>query len=322
MDGRLRFADHLPYDTRHPILLPKGHAVTRLVIVDAHERLGHGTGVEHVLTELRSRFWIVKGRRMVRSVTEACTECRRRFSTKTGNQIMAPLPKSRLQSSLRAFENVGADYGGPFLTKQGRGKTRAKCYLCLFTFLTTRAVHLETSYSLDTDSFINAFTRMTSRRGTPTYVISDNGTNFVGAERELRELVESLDSDRIVQETTTYRPIDWKFNPPSAPHFGGVFEAMIKSAKKAIKAILGDADVTDEELHSAICGGTIVTFPAINLCEPNAHRGEWPLGRVIEAYPGADGLVRVVKVKAKDKEYLRPVHRLCPLEYVPESAEE
>ena len=92
MDGRLRFADHLPYDTRHPILLPKDHAVTRLVIVDAHERLGHGTGVEHALAELRSRFWIVKGRRMVRSVTEACAECRRRFSTKTGNQMMAPYP--------------------------------------------------------------------------------------------------------------------------------------------------------------------------------------------------------------------------------------
>ena len=75
---------------------------------------------------------------------------------------------------------------------------------------------------------------------------SDNGTNFVGAERELRELMESLDPDRIAQETTTYRPIDSKFNPLSAPYFGEVFEAMIKSAKKAIKAILGDADVTDE----------------------------------------------------------------------------
>ena len=186
MDGRLRFADELPYDTRHPILLPKDHPITRLVIVDAHERLGHGAGVEQVLTELRSRFWIVKGRRLVRSITEACAECRRRFTMKIGNQMMAPLPKSRLQSSLRAFEKVGVDYGGPFFTKQGRGRTRAKRYLCLFTCLTTRAVHLEMSYSLDTDSFINAFTRMTSRRGTPTYVISDNGTNFVGAERELR----------------------------------------------------------------------------------------------------------------------------------------
>ena len=345
---------------------------------------------------------------MVRNVTEACAECRRRFTMKIGHQMMAPLPKTRLQSSLRAFEKVGVDYGGPFLTKQGRGRTRAKRYLCLFTCLTTRAVHLEMAYSLDTDSFINTFTRMTSRRGTPTYVISDNGTNFVGAERELRELVEALDTDRITQETSKYHPIDWKFNPPCAPHFGGVFEALIKSAKKAIKAILGDADVTDEELHTAICGAerllnsrpiTYVSsdpndlspltpshflvgeiggpfapealdheqtynpkkrwhrvqqllgqfwkrwrkefLPSLNvrkkwfhprhnlkegdvvlIVEPNASRGEWPLGRVIEAYPGDDGLVRVVKVKAKNKEYLRPVHRLCPLEYVEDSAEE
>ena len=108
---------------------------------------------------------------MLRSITEACAECRRCFTKKIGNQMMAPLPKSRLQSSLRVFEKVGDDYGGPFLTKQGRGRARAKRYLCLFTCLTTRAVHLEMSCSLETDSLINAFTRITSRRRTPTYII-------------------------------------------------------------------------------------------------------------------------------------------------------
>ena len=88
---------------------------------------------------------------MARNVTEACAECRRRFTMKIGYQMMAPLPKTRLQSSPRSFEKVGVDYGGPFLTKQGRGRTRAKRYLCLFTCLTTRAVHLEMAYSLDTD---------------------------------------------------------------------------------------------------------------------------------------------------------------------------
>ena len=82
----------------------------------------------------------------------------------------------------------------------------------------------------------------------------NNGTNFVGAECEMRELIEALDHDKIIQHTSKYHPINWKFNPPSAPHFGGVFEAMIKSVKKAIKAILGDADIMDEELHTAIFG--------------------------------------------------------------------
>ena len=242
---------------------------------------------------------------------------------------------------------------------------------------------------------------MTSRRGTPTYVISDNGSNFVGADRELRELVESFDQDRIIRESTKHHRIDWKFKPPSAPHFGGVFEALIKSAKKAIKAILGDADINDEELHTAICGAERllnsrpITYvgadpndhspltpnhflvgqlggpfapelldveevynprkrwhrvqqllgqfwkrwrreflPTLNvrrkwfhprhnlkegdvvlIAESKAKRGEWPLGRVMEVYPGDDGLVRVVRVKSKNKEFLRPVHCLCPLEY-------
>lgn len=80
---------------------------------------------------------------MVRNIVNACAECRRRFTTKIGGHMMAPSPKSRLQLPLRAFERVGVDYVGPYLTKQGRGKTRAKRYLCLFICLATRAVHLE-----------------------------------------------------------------------------------------------------------------------------------------------------------------------------------
>ena len=173
---------------------------------------------------------------------------------------------------------------------------------------------------------------MTSRRGTPAYVISDNGTNFVGAEREMRQLVQHLDGDKVSNETTKNCRIDWDFNPPSAPHFGGVYEVMVRSAKKPIRAILEDADVSDEELLGKFRKGWRKEFlPSLNnrkkwfhrkqnleedvvlMVEPNASRGEWPLGRVIEVLPGADGLVRVVKVKAKGKVYVRPVHRLCPL---------
>ena len=207
IDGRLRNADELSYDTKHPIILPKNHPVTTLIVQDAHEKLGHGTGVEQVLTQLRSRFWIVKGRCMVRNVLRSCMQCRRHFSMNTAGQKMAPLPRPRLQS-LRAFERVGVDYAGPYLTKQGRRRAKEKRYLCLFTCLATRAVHLEMAYSLDSDSFINAFSRMTSRRGTPAYVISDNGTNFVGAQRELRELVQALDHKKIAEMTSKFHPID------------------------------------------------------------------------------------------------------------------
>ena len=151
VDGRLRLADDLSYNTKHPILLPKDHAVTRLVVTDTHERSGHGSGLDHTLTDLRARFLIIKGKRVVRNILEACPQCRRRFSFKTANQMMAPLPRSRLQGSVRTFEKVGMDYVGPYLTRQGRGRTKAKRYLCLFTCLVTLAVHLEMSCSLDTE---------------------------------------------------------------------------------------------------------------------------------------------------------------------------
>ncbi|KAK6171954.1 hypothetical protein SNE40_018372 [Patella caerulea] len=94
---------------------------------------------------------------------------------------------------------------------------------------------------------------MVNRRGLPKEVITDNGSNFVGAERELHELVQQLNIYTMIASTAN-QGVKWTFNPPISPHFGGAFESMIKSAKKAIYAILGNSDVTDEELLSAMTG--------------------------------------------------------------------
>ena len=94
---------------------------------------------------------------------------------------MAPFPLLRLGMPMRGFTKCETDYPSQFLTKQGRGKVRHKRYLCLFTCAETRAVHLEMAWCLGTDSFLAVFTRMTGRRRVPLEVISDNGTNFVGA---------------------------------------------------------------------------------------------------------------------------------------------
>ncbi|XP_068696853.1 uncharacterized protein [Montipora foliosa] len=166
-------------------------------------------------------------------------------------QVIAPLPGLRTQKSLRAFSQKSVDFAAwTILYQAGKRKNRHKRYLCLFTCLGTRAVHLEVAYGLDTDSFLNAFFRMVSRRGLPKDVLSDNGTNFVGANNELEELA-GLDREKIQEKTACYG-IKWHFNPPLAPHFSGVHEVMIKAAKKAIYAILSSADFTDEELLSAV----------------------------------------------------------------------
>ena len=156
---------------------------------------------------------------------------------------------------------MSVDFGGPFLTKQGRGKTCQRRHLCLFTCLETRAVHLKVGFSLDTDAFLNAFYRMTSRHCLPKNVVCGNGTNFVGGSNELKEL-QALDQNKI-QDTTTSHGIKWHFHPPLTPHFSGVHESMIKAAKRSIYAILGAVAITDEELLSAVVAaeGLITSRP-------------------------------------------------------------
>ena len=92
---------------------------------------------------------------------------------------------------------------------------------------------------------------MTNKGGLPEEIISDNGTNFVAAEKELRKLTDEIVKDPKFVSTTS-KKIKWTFSPPYAPHFGGMFEVMIKAAKKAIVAILGNSDVNDEELMTAL----------------------------------------------------------------------
>ena len=166
---------------------------------------------------------------------------------------MATLPNIRLEVTMKPFTNCAVDFAGPYITIQGRGKSRTKRYLCLFICLQTHCVHLELAWSLETDRFLNALTRMVARRGWPRDMLSDNGTNFVGGNNELQELVKHQDQEKI-QRMMSNNGIKWHWNPPLAPHFGGVFERMIKSTKRAIAAILGNADVKDEELLTVITG--------------------------------------------------------------------
>ena len=139
-------------------------------------------GTSQMLAKLPERYWLMRGREEIHEVISRCNQCKVRKAT-PANQLMAPLPSIRLKEPLRAFARIGLDFAGPYITKQGRGKKQAKRYLCLFTCLLSRAEHLELAYGLDTNSFLNVFYRMGNRRGYPSEVVSDNGTNFVGGNK-------------------------------------------------------------------------------------------------------------------------------------------
>ena len=243
--GRLGNAP-LAFASRHPALLPSSDQVTYLIITDAHCQVLHA-GMERTLTEVRQHYWPFRGRSLVKRVIHKCRQCKRR---RCAPQIprMADLPATRFDEA-RAFSTVGVDYFGPMEVKRFR-KTE-KRYGVLFTCCATRAVHLELAHSLDTDSFLLALRRFIARRGRPKTLMSDNGTNFVGGEREMRESLAEWEQSKIVDELSQ-KGIEWMFLPPGAPHMGGVWERLVGSVKRALKIVVGNMCLTDEVLHTVL----------------------------------------------------------------------
>ncbi len=155
--------------------------VATLIIRQIHEALGHA-GRNHVLSALRETYWITNGNSAVRSVLNKCVVCRR-FKMPPSVQLMSELPANRVNPA-PPFTYTGIDFFGPHVVKEGR--KYVKRYGALFTCLVSRAVHIETANSLNTDSFINALLRFIARRGPVKEIYCDNGTNFKSGARELR----------------------------------------------------------------------------------------------------------------------------------------
>lgn len=238
----------MPVDTKHPVLLSKHSRVAILILRDIHEKLGH-SGRNYMLSQLREKFWIPQATSTIRKLISKCTVCRR-LRGRVGEQKMAPLPEDRLVPDKPPFTSVGIDYFGPFEVKRGRGTV--KRYGVMFTCLTIRAVHIEVAESLDTSACINVLRRFISRRGQVTTMRSDNGTNFVGTERELREALENLNQSEI-EKSMQKRGIKWIFNSPAASHQGGIWERQIRSARKILSALVKEQSLTDDSLQTLLC---------------------------------------------------------------------
>ncbi|XP_047137343.1 uncharacterized protein LOC124813841 [Hydra vulgaris] len=160
--SQLQNAHYLPYDVKHPIILIREHTITILIVKHYHEKANHVMGTNQLLTKLSEQYWVIRGRKEIRDAEAKCNKCKlKRF--KPAQQLMTPLPAMHFKEPRRSFARIGINFGGPFLTMQGRGKIRQKRYLCLFTCLLSRAVHLEMVYNLDTNSFLNVFYRMVNR---------------------------------------------------------------------------------------------------------------------------------------------------------------
>ncbi|XP_047519792.1 uncharacterized protein LOC125059418 [Pieris napi] len=166
--------------------------------------------------------------------------------------IMGNLPQRRVTPGNYPFESVGVDYAGPIasVSRQGRGSRIVKVYIVIFVCFTTKALHLELVGDLTSNSFISTFRRFIARRGKPLHLYSDNGTTFVGACKDLANFLmhnsDSLATDLINDG------INFHFIPAYSPHFGGIWEAAVKSTKYHLLRVLGNSKLTFEELYTVL----------------------------------------------------------------------
>ena len=236
------------YDNRHPALLPSKHHIALLITRHYHESGHHG--IETTTAKTRRKFWILQGHRLAKTVKYRCVKCRS-AECKRETQRMADLPSSRVAPHTPPFYFTACDYFGPFKVKVGRNK-REKHYGVIFTCLNTRAVHLEIATDCSTMQFLQVLRRFVSVRGQPAQIISDNGTQFVGAQRELREMISGWNENEL-KDFCAERGIQWKFITPGAPHQNGCAESLVKSVKIAIKKAIGEQELTPFELHTCFC---------------------------------------------------------------------
>lgn len=402
VNGRLSEAN-IDFNHKFPIVLPPKHYVTRLIIEMEHIRLFHA-GPQAVLANLRLRYWPIHGMIEVKAVLWKCVICHR-FKSKTSTQLMGSLPLDRI-SVARPFLKVGIDFGGPILIKQSRlrGTTGTKAYIALFICMVTKAVHLELISSLSSESFLYTLKRFIARRGCPVTIYSDNATNFQGANNALKEIYlffKFKSNVNTISDFLSNQGIEWKFIPPLSPHWGGLWEAGIKSTKFHLKRVIGNLTLSFEEMITILAqieailnsrplfsvpsdpsdlecltpghfliGEPLVSFPekdlskvpenrlnfwqlcskikqnfwdrwsreyltrlqsrpkwfaaqrnlekdmVVLLKEDNLPPLKWALARILEVVPsGSDNKVRLVKIRTKEGEFMRPITKICPLPF-------
>ena len=243
--GRLQKSD-FDYCQKHPIILDGKHPVVKLFIRHIHVTNSHSPQ-QHTKAMLQNEFWILSISNEIRKMLNRCRDCCRQHAAAEFPQ-MSPLPEFRFPAEKPfPFQQTGLDLFGPFASKSS--STYNKRYALILTCLTTRAVHLEMCVDLSSDATMNALQRFFSRRGYPAQLVSDRGTNFIAAEKELQKIFESTQ----VHDFLANLEIQWHFNPAQAPHFGGVWERLIRSCKDAFYSILGCQALTDDTFTTLLC---------------------------------------------------------------------
>ena len=253
-DGLLRVGGRLSkapisFFQRHPVILSPKDSLTNLILTTRHVTLCH-CGPTLLVSNVGLEFYVTGVKQLARTICKRCVVCKK-ISATAQQQLMGQIPEARLKEA-PAFTTCGVDYAGPFLlkTNQLRNSPTVKGFLSVFICFASKAVHLEVVTGRTTEAFLAALKRFTSRRGLPADIYSDNDGNFRGANKDLKEFYDLLKTDQLTDTLKAFflsSHITWHNIPERAPHFGGLWEAAVKSAKHHLKRIVGEQKLTFEE---------------------------------------------------------------------------
>jgi hypothetical protein len=247
-------ASSLSSSSKNPIFLPTKHPFVRLLIQHTHIQIKH-SGVRDTLTTLRERYWILRGREVVKNTIRHCVVCSKYHGAPFKSQPTPDLPATRVSDD-PPFTHVGLDFAGPLFVKQikpsdsleANDNPGVKVYVLLLTCASTRAVHLEPTLGLSVQAFLLAFRRFASRRGLPATITSDNAKAFKSSSKDVTKIIRSQEVWHYLVE----RRIQWHFIVERAPWWGGFWERLVRSVKGPLKRVVGRATLTYDELHTIL----------------------------------------------------------------------
>ncbi|XP_064645114.1 uncharacterized protein LOC135498660 [Lineus longissimus] len=245
--GRLQNAP-IDYDAKFPYLLPTKCKFSELVIRDAHKRALH-CGTETTMSYVRNNYWIPRLRITVRSILRKCVVCHLVMGKPYPWPLSAPLQSSRLNAK-HPFELCGIDFTGHIFIKPETASPQRekKAYICVFTCAITRALHLEVVPDMTTEIFLLAFRRFTAQRSLPSKVISDNGSTFLSADKQIQAIMQSQKLEQFMAN----KRVDWSFIPKRMPWATGFVERMVGITKNCLKKVLGRSFLNLEELRTVV----------------------------------------------------------------------
>ncbi|EYC14861.1 hypothetical protein Y032_0039g49 [Ancylostoma ceylanicum] len=253
-DGLIRCPNRLDntrtsHQSSAPILLLPEHRLVHLLVMYYHKTHYH-TGVHATIASLRSSYLIPHIKSTVTRILRLCTTCRKAQGHAYRYPEMPSLPPERVNRS-RPFQNVGLDYLGPVYYRD-QLHSQAKIWICLFTCMATRAVHLELVHNNTTYEFLLALRRFIARRGTPDLIISDNATTFTSGNDALQKIIYNKDTIKKLSAQFANRRITWKFNTPLSPWKGGFYERLVGLFKSAFKKAIHHTLLPLSQLHTLV----------------------------------------------------------------------